>query len=43
MYKFIKEYFDLKLYTIEDVKVFVVARWITEEEFKTITGTEYIA
>ena len=42
MYKFIKEYFDLKLYTTEDVKIFVKVNWITNEEFKTITGVEYV-
>lgn len=41
MYKFIKEYFDLKFYTSDDVKIFVRAKWISEEEYKTITTVNY--
>jgi len=42
MYKFIKEYFDLKLYTSEDVKIFVKVNWITTDEYKTITNIDYV-
>lgn len=42
MYYAIKEYFDDGLYTVEQVKVFVKARWITEEEYKKITGVDYV-
>lgn len=42
MYKFIKEYFDLKLYNTDDVKVFVKANWISQEEYKTITNIDYV-
>ena len=41
MYCFIKEYYDLKLYTVDDIKVFVQVNWITVDEFKTITGVDY--
>lgn len=41
MYSFIKEYYDLKLYTNDDVRVFVKVEWITTDEFKTITGADY--
>lgn len=37
----IKGYYDEGLYTNDDVKVFVNAGWITEEDYKTITGEEY--
>ena len=43
MYSYIKEYFDLKLYTSDDVKVFVKVNWITVEEYKAITGIDYVA
>ena len=41
-YKKIKKYYEDGIYTIEQVKVFVQAKKITEEEFKTITGQDYI-
>lgn len=42
-FPYIKSYFDLKLYTTDDVKIFVVVNWITKEEYQTITGVEYMA
>jgi uncharacterized XkdX family phage protein len=42
MYSYIKEYYDLKLYTTDDVKVFVKVQWITADEFKTITAIDYV-
>lgn len=38
----VKGFYDDKLYTKEDVKVFVVANMITEEQYKEITGEDYI-
>ncbi len=38
----IKRYFNMGKYTVEQVKVFVQTKKITEEEFKTITGQDYI-
>lgn len=43
MYDSIKRYYDMGKYTNEQVKVFVKAGWITEEEYKTITGEDYVA
>lgn len=40
-YKKIKKYYEDGIYTIEQVKVFVQAKKITEEEFKIITNQEY--
>lgn len=38
----IKRYYDKGLYTIDQVKVFVQVGKITEEEFRMITGEDYI-
>lgn len=40
-YEKVKTYYEKKLWSFERVKN-AVGRWITEEEFKFITGTEYI-
>lgn len=40
-YNMIKGYFDRGFYTEEQIKIFVKARYITEEEFKEITGSDY--
>ena len=37
----IKRYYDKGLYTVDQVKVFVQGRKITEEEFRMITGEDY--
>lgn len=42
MYELIKEYFGYDLYTKDQVKVFVEVRWITSEQYKEITGDEYL-
>jgi len=42
MYNYIKEYYDLTLYTRDDVKIFVKANWITAEDYKTITSIDYV-
>lgn len=41
MYKYIKEFYDMNLYTNDDVKIFVRAKWITVEEYKAITTINY--
>jgi uncharacterized XkdX family phage protein len=43
MYSYIKEYYNLKLYTSDDIKIFVKVKWITVDEYKTITNVDYIA
>ena len=40
-FKSIKMYYDTNRYSKEDVKVFVRVAWITEEEYKEITGDIY--
>ena len=42
MYKIVKRFFDRKIYTKENVAVFVASGKITAEQYKEITGTEYI-
>lgn len=41
MFNSIKRYYDSGRYTKEQVKVFVKASWITEEEYELITGEAY--
>ena len=43
MYKIVKRFFDRKIYTEDDVKKFVTSGKITMEQFREITGTEYIS
>lgn len=43
MLSYIKEYYDLKLYTNDDIKIFVKAGWITSIDFKDITNVDYVA
>lgn len=38
----ISNYLKMGLYTPNNVKVFVAAGWITAEDYKTITGEDYI-
>lgn len=42
MYKVVKRYYDKGFYSKEDVKKFVRAGKITPEEYKEITGEEYV-
>jgi uncharacterized XkdX family phage protein len=42
-FKTISDFYNAKLYTIEQVKVFAVKRKITVDEFQQITGQAYIA
>lgn len=38
----IKRYYDLKCYDYEDLKIFVQAKKINEEQYAEITDEEYI-
>jgi len=38
----VKQYYALGLYTVDDLKVFVKAAYITADEFKTLSGTDYV-
>ena len=42
-YQKVKKYFNDGLWTLEMVKNAVVKEWITAEEFKEITGEDYVA
>lgn len=43
MYNSIKKYYDMGKYTLEQMHVFVKAKWITPREYYTITGDkEYL-
>lgn len=41
MYEKVKKYYDKGLWKIQAVRNAVVKGWITEEEFKEITGEDY--
>lgn len=36
-----KTYFESKIYTVDDIRLFVEAERITKEQFKEITGEYY--
>ena len=40
-FEYIKEYYNMGFYTNENVKVFVMAGMITEEDYKAITGEKH--
>lgn len=40
-YNLLKKYYDMGIYTDENMKVFVACGWITTEEYKEITGKQY--
>ncbi|WP_312046753.1 XkdX family protein [Anaerotignum sp.] len=42
IYKIVKRYFDLRIYTYENVGVFVKSGKISSDEFKEITGQDYV-
>lgn len=41
MYRVVKRYYDMKLFPLEQVKKAVLVKWITADEYKTITGLDY--
>ena len=43
LFKVVKRYYDIKIYSKDNVKVFVRANKITPEEYKEITGDVYTA
>lgn len=43
MESLVKKYYALGLYTVDDLKVFVKAAYITADDFKTLSGTDYTA
>lgn len=43
MLKFIKEYYNLGLYTSKDLDIFVTAKWITDEEKQNIINNKHIS
>jgi len=43
MFAIVKRYYDMKIYSTESVAKFVKASKITPEQYKQITGQDYIA
>ena len=43
MFNSIKRYYNMGKYTLEQMQVFVQAKWITAEQYKEITGEDYAA
>jgi uncharacterized XkdX family phage protein len=43
MVDWINNFYKLNLYTIDQIKEFVTAKFITSDDFKTITGQDYTA
>jgi uncharacterized XkdX family phage protein len=41
-FNWISEYYNDGLYSKADVQVFVRAGWITADQFKAITGDDYV-
>lgn len=41
-YNSVKRYYDMGFYTKDNVKVFVVAGMVTDEDYKKITGDVYV-
>ena len=41
MFAIVKRYYDKGVYTVDNVKSFVRAGRLTEEQFKEITGEDY--
>ncbi|MEA5056111.1 hypothetical protein SDC9_188843 [bioreactor metagenome] len=42
IYKIVKRYFDLEIYNVENVGAFVKSGKINSDEFKEITGQDYV-
>lgn len=42
-YNLLKKYYDMGIYTDENMKVFVACRWINAKEYQEITGSIYVA
>lgn len=42
MYRVVKRYYDMGIYTKDNVAMFVKAGKITPEQYKTITGDDYV-
>lgn len=43
MFDFIKLYFEMGLYTVDELKTFVTGQMITADQFKEISNVEYTA
>lgn len=38
----IKQYYKAGLYTIDDLPLFIQCGWITADDYKTLTGDDYV-
>lgn len=43
MFKIVKRYYDMGIYSADDVGKFVMSGRLTAEQYKTITGQDYTA
>lgn len=43
MSEYVLNYYKMGLYTDDNMKVFVLAGYITTDQFKTATGKDYVA
>lgn len=41
-FEMVKDFYDRRLWNLTRVKNAVIKGWITEDEFKTITGQQYV-
>lgn len=41
MDKFVIRYYEQGRYTVDQMKVFVTANWITEKQFEEVTGVSF--
>ena len=41
-YEMVKDFYDRGLWNLTRVKNAVIKNWITEDEFETITGQQYV-
>lgn len=41
MYRVVKRYYNMRLFSLEKVKQSVTVKWITVDEYKEITGQDY--
>ena len=42
MAEMVIQFFGMRFYNVEDMKLFVQVQWITPEQYKDTTGVEYV-
>lgn len=43
MHDLVIQFYKEGLYTTDDMKLFVEVQWISADEYKQLTGTDYVA